>query len=173
LFCLLAFSFFLLLFLEGLQPIFECLADILWQFAEAVFAKRLALVIVHCTLERLAATVASEARRMPNLADGSDTIVLNDLLATRADLTEQLVVVELAVCLFVMLKVCTLNEGLTTDTAAKTLWMPCARKGSKRTTDDGLAATSAHVLDKLLVALVAVVLAIVLLAVATHEIAST
>jgi len=51
--------------------------------------------------------------------------------------------------------------------------MPCARKGSKRTTDDGLAATSAHVFNELLVAFVAVVLAIVLLAVATHEIAST
>jgi len=109
---------------------------------------------------------------MPNLAESADTIVFHNLLAARAELTEHLVVVELAECLAVVLEVLTLDEGLTANIAAKTLWMPCALKCSKRTTNDGLATTSANALDNLFVALVAVVLAVVLLAVATHEIAA-
>jgi len=103
LFCLFAFCFFFLMFLEGCKPVFKSLTDGLGQFAEAVFAERFALVIVHSTLERPVATVASETCRMPNLADSRNTIVLHNLLATRTDLTEQFVVVELAVCLLFML----------------------------------------------------------------------
>jgi len=169
----LAFQLLLLEFLASFHLVHKGLTHLLWQFAEASFAEGFALVIVHCTLERLAATVACEASRMPKLADGADTIVLDNLLATRTDLTEHLVVVELAVSLVLVLEVLALHEGLTTNAAAKTLWMPGARKSSERTTDDGLAATSANFLDELVVALVAVVLAVVLLAVATHEIAAT
>jgi len=129
--CLLAFCFLLFVLLLSIHPVFQSLTHILWQLGEAVPAERLALVIVHCTLERFVATVASETGRMPNLSDGTDTIVLDDLLAARTDLTEQLVVVELAVRLIIMLVVCTLNEGLTADAAAETLWMPCASKGGK------------------------------------------
>jgi len=148
------------------------LAHSLRKLREAFLAERFALVIVYCTLERLAATVAGEASRMPELADGTDTIVFDDLLATRADLTEHLVVVELAVSLVIMLEVLALDEGLTAHSAAKTLRMPCTSKSSKGTTNDRLATTSAHALDELLVTLVAVVLAVVLLAIATHEIAA-
>jgi len=42
---------------------------------------------------------------MPHLADGVDTVILDDLLAARTDLTEQLVVVELAVGLVLVLEV--------------------------------------------------------------------
>jgi len=171
-FCFLTFQLFLLEFLTSFHLINQSLTNVLRKLAEAMFAEGFALVIVHCTLERFAATMASETCRMPNLANSTDTIILHNLLATRTDLTEHLVVVELAICLAIMLKVATLDEGLTADAAAKTLRMPRAGKGSKRTTDDGLATTSTNVLDKLIVATVAVVLAVVLLAIATHEIAA-
>jgi len=138
-----------------------------------MFAEWFALVIVHCSLERFAATVASETTRVPHLADSRNTIVLHNLLAARANLTEQFVVVELTVRLILVFEVFALDESLTANSALKTLWMTCTRKCSKGTADDGLAATSAHVLDELLIAIIAVVLAIVLLAVTTHEIATT
>jgi len=171
-FCLLALHLFLFVLLLGFHLVDKSLTHGFRQLGEAVFAERFALVIVHCTLERLAATVACETGRMPNLAKSADTIVLHNLLAARADLTEHLVVVELAISLVIVLEVLALDECLTTNAAAKTLWMPCTLKGSKGTANDGLAATSTDVLDELLVAIVAVVLAVVLFAIATHEIAA-
>jgi len=112
--CLLAFHLFLFELLASFHLVHQGLAHSLWKFSETVFAERFALVIVHCTPKRFIASVACEASRMPQLANGTNTIVFDNLLATGANLTEHLVVVELAIRLSVVLEVFTLDKGLAT-----------------------------------------------------------
>jgi len=68
--------------------------------------------------------VASETGNVPCLSQSHNSLIINDLLATRTDLSEELKVVELTVSLAFVLKVLALDECLTTDTALETLWMP-------------------------------------------------
>ena len=154
-----------------LLPLVDALADVLRELLEALVAHRLAVDRGDLRLERelCAAAVALEARLVVVIVREVDGVVRDDLLADAAQLAEELVVVEEAVRLAVVLKVRALGEEVAAHRAAEALGVVDVVQGGDRAPDDGLAALGADGPRDLAEARRAEVLALVLLEVAAHE----